>query len=64
VSTDPSGGFQFDHVPPGEYKIFAWTDVDNDAWYEADFMRNNETRELQSESPKGAGKRLNSRPSL
>src|SRR5205814_2285582 len=29
VTTDPFGRFQLERVPPADYKIFAWTDVDN-----------------------------------
>ena len=42
--TDPSGRFRFDRVPPGDYKIFAWKEVENDAWFDPEFMRGYESR--------------------
>jgi hypothetical protein len=43
-TTDASGRFHFDHVPPGDYKVFSWEDVADGAWYDADFMSTNESR--------------------
>ncbi|HEY2379641.1 MAG TPA: carboxypeptidase regulatory-like domain-containing protein [Terriglobia bacterium] len=42
VVTDFSGHFSLDRIPPGDYKMFAWRDVETDAWYDPDFMRNYE----------------------
>ena len=42
--SDSSGRFRFDRVPPGDYKMFAWTEVENGSWYDPDFMRNYEVR--------------------
>jgi hypothetical protein len=39
VLSDAAGQFRFDRLPPGDYKIFAWEDVDEDAWYDPEFMR-------------------------
>jgi hypothetical protein len=44
TTTDGAGNFRFDKVPPGDYKIFAWTEVDNGSWYDTEFMRNYESR--------------------
>jgi protocatechuate 3,4-dioxygenase beta subunit len=44
ATTDPSGRFRFDRVPPGEYKIFAWSEVDNGAWFDPEFIGNYEGR--------------------
>ena len=44
VTTDLSGRFEIDRVPPGDYKIFAWADVDHDAWFDQDFMRDYDNR--------------------
>jgi 5-hydroxyisourate hydrolase-like protein (transthyretin family) len=38
VAIDSVGGFVFDRVPPGNYKVFAWEDVEEGAWYDPDFM--------------------------
>jgi hypothetical protein len=40
--TDASGQFHLDRLPPGDYKVFAWDDVDEDAWYDPEFMRMHE----------------------
>jgi hypothetical protein len=37
--TDSSGHFHLDQIPPGDYKMFAWSEVEEDAWYDADFIR-------------------------
>lgn len=33
------GRFQFKSVPPGEYKLFAWEDVESGAWLDPDFIK-------------------------
>jgi hypothetical protein len=37
--TDPSGHFHVDQIPPGDYKMFAWPEIAEDAWYDPDFIR-------------------------
>jgi hypothetical protein len=32
AATDQSGAFSFKAVPPGEYKIFAWEEIDDSGW--------------------------------
>jgi hypothetical protein len=44
TTSDESGRFRFDHVAPGSYKIFASTDIQNDDWYDPDFMASHETQ--------------------
>jgi hypothetical protein len=44
TTTDNVGNFRFDKIPPGDYRIFAWTEVDNGSWYDTEFMRNYEGR--------------------
>jgi hypothetical protein len=39
TSTDVSGKFEVRGLPPGEYKLFAWEDVDKAAIIDHDFMR-------------------------
>lgn len=43
ATTDHMGRFSMQGVPPGDYKIFAWDDIDNGIWYEPDFMRAQES---------------------
>ena len=33
------GQFHFKSVPPGEYKLFAWEDVESGAWLDPDFIK-------------------------
>ena len=44
VSTDPNGRFQIQGLRPGEYKVFAWEEVERDAWLDPDFIRAYEDR--------------------
>jgi hypothetical protein len=44
TTADVSGRFHFDRVPPGDYKVFSWEEVEDGAWYDAEFMRANESR--------------------
>jgi len=37
-TTGPSGQFEFRGLPPGEYRVFAWEDVDPGAWFNAAFV--------------------------
>jgi hypothetical protein len=39
VTTDFSGRFQLNGVPPGDYKLFAWEYTQPDSWQNADFIR-------------------------
>ncbi len=39
ASTDQSGNFTFPRVNPGEYKIYAWDEVENGAWFDPDFLK-------------------------
>jgi len=42
--TGSDGRFRFQEIPPGDYKIFAWDDIEPGAWQDADFMRPYESR--------------------
>jgi hypothetical protein len=44
TTTDVSGRFHLDRVPPGDYKVFAWEEVTDGAWFDAEFLRTNENR--------------------
>jgi hypothetical protein len=46
TTADASGRFRFDAVPPGDYKVFSWEEVEDGAWYEAEFMTYVESRGL------------------
>ena len=44
TTTDASGRFHFDRIPPGDYKLFSWEEVEDGAWYDIDFMMAYESR--------------------
>ena len=39
VATDPNGSFTFRGIPPGDYKIFSWEDLDSFAFYDPGFLK-------------------------
>ena len=39
ATTDASGRARIQGLAPGDYKLFAWDDVDNGAWQDAQFIR-------------------------
>lgn len=44
LSTDALGKFHVEGIPPGDYKVFAWEDVEIGAWQDPDFIRLYEDR--------------------
>jgi hypothetical protein len=44
ISTDVSGRFQMQGLTPGDYKVFAWDDVEEGAWLDPEFLRAYENR--------------------
>jgi hypothetical protein len=44
TTSDASGQFTFNNVPPGRYKLFAWEDVPSGAYQYPDFLREYEDR--------------------
>jgi len=44
VSTDQNGHFSMDGIPPGEYKLFAWGEMEWGQWQDQDFMKPFESR--------------------
>jgi len=43
-ATDAAGLFRIDRVPPGEYRVFAWDEVNDGDWNDPDFIRAYEDR--------------------
>jgi hypothetical protein len=39
AQTDVSGRYQLRDIAPGNYKLFAWDEVDPDAWQNSEFLR-------------------------
>jgi 5-hydroxyisourate hydrolase-like protein (transthyretin family) len=44
VTTDVNGNFTLHGLPPGEYKISAWEEVETNAWMDRDYRQPFETR--------------------
>lgn len=42
--SDAAGRYRFDRVPPGNYRLFAWEDVEKEEWRNPTFMRFHENR--------------------
>jgi hypothetical protein len=43
-ATDATGHLHLDGVPPGDYKAFAWEEVENGAWQDSQFLQQYEER--------------------
>jgi hypothetical protein len=44
VTTDQNGHYLLRGVAPGDYKLFSWEDVDENAWQDPEFLRSFEDR--------------------
>jgi hypothetical protein len=44
ATTDEQGKYVLTSVPPGEYRLFAWDDVEDTAWMDAEFLKPLEPR--------------------
>lgn len=44
TTTDAAGRFRVPNVPPDDYRVFAWEDVETGAWLDPQFMRLDEGR--------------------
>jgi hypothetical protein len=38
-STDQYGHFDVRGIPPGDYKLFSWEEVEAEAWQDPEFLR-------------------------
>jgi hypothetical protein len=38
AATDHNGRFELKGITPGEYKLFAWDEVENGEWFDPDFL--------------------------
>jgi hypothetical protein len=41
--TDASGQVRMRGIAPGDYRIFAWEDIEKGAWQDPTFVRNHES---------------------
>jgi protocatechuate 3,4-dioxygenase beta subunit len=44
TTTDVTGAFRIATVPPGDYKLFAWEQIEDGAWRDSEILRGDETR--------------------
>jgi hypothetical protein len=42
-ATDQNGRYKFGNVAPGDYKVFAWDDIEPGAWFDPEFFRDIES---------------------
>jgi hypothetical protein len=43
-ASDASGNFRISRVPPGDYKVFAWEEAEDNAWTDPEFLKPEESR--------------------
>lgn len=55
LSTDVAGRFRIRGITPGDYKLFAWEDVEAGAWHDADFIRVHENSGKPVQVREGSG---------
>jgi hypothetical protein len=39
ATTDSAGRYEFRGIPPGNYKVFAWEDIESKSWMEPAYLR-------------------------
>ena len=44
TSTDENGRFTFSAIPPGDYKVFSWEQIEEYAWYDPGLLAQSETK--------------------
>ena len=44
LHTDASGQFHLENIPPGDYVVLAWEDIEPLAWQDPEFLRKYENR--------------------
>lgn len=44
AETDQYGRFSFEDIAPGDYKVFAWDDVEPGMWWDAEFLKKYEAQ--------------------
>ena len=42
VTSDQNGHYEFAAIAPGDYKLFAWEDVEPEAWNDPEFLKDYE----------------------
>jgi protocatechuate 3,4-dioxygenase beta subunit len=62
TTTDAAGAFRIQAIAPGDYKLFAWEEVEQGAWQDPDFLRIHETRGKAVTLREGTAERLQISP--
>jgi hypothetical protein len=44
MKVGPAGDFRFQKVPPGDYKLFAWSEENGGPWLDPEYLRKFEDR--------------------
>jgi hypothetical protein len=44
TESDQRGHFSIDGIPPGDYKVFTWDDVEPGIWWDAEFLKKYESK--------------------
>lgn len=44
VTANEAGHFEIKNVAPGDYKLFAWEDIERDSWFDPDVLKDFEAR--------------------
>jgi hypothetical protein len=57
-TTDANGRIRLERIVPGDYKLFAWEEVEANAWQDADFIRTFEERGTTVRIVEGANERI------
>lgn len=59
VVSSSSGRFEFQHVAPGNYKLFSWNRIERGAWNDPDYMRSFETHGVPLRLEQGSKATIN-----
>jgi len=44
ATTDHAGHFELKNIAPGDYKLFAWDDIEESSWFDPDFLKDFEAK--------------------
>ena len=55
TSTDTAGGFQLQGLRPGDYRVFAWENIEKGTWIDSAFLRQHEERGVTIRIDEGQG---------
>jgi hypothetical protein len=59
TTTDQYGHFELRGIPPGDYKLFSWDQVENGAWQDPEFLKPFESKGEEVKLQEGESKSVN-----